>query len=50
MGRYGGYEGFKNWSNQKAVVEKWQLNMWPITYLSPPYDGFKQKFMSFLVN
>lgn len=23
MGRYGGYEGFKQWSNPKAVVEKW---------------------------
>lgn len=23
MGRYGGKEGFKQWSNPKAVVEKW---------------------------
>lgn len=50
MGRYGGYEGFKQWSNPKAVVEKWQLNFPPYTMLAPPYDGFKQKFMSTLVN
>ena len=37
MGRYGGYEGFKNWSNQKSIVEKLQLNIWPINYISPPY-------------
>jgi hypothetical protein len=50
MGRYGGYEGFKQWSNPKAVVEKWQLNFPPYTMLAPPYDGFKQKFMTFLIN
>jgi acyl-CoA reductase-like NAD-dependent aldehyde dehydrogenase len=40
-GRVGGYEGFKNWSNPKAVVTKWQLNIWPITYIAPPYDATK---------
>ena len=45
QGRFGGYEGFKQWSNQKAVVQKWQLNMFPINYLGPPYNKTKINFL-----
>lgn len=52
MGRYGGFEGFKQWSNQRAVVETVQKNFFPITYLAPPWNNSKQRFirqlMSFL--
>lgn len=41
-GRYGGYEGFRNWSNPKSVVEKVQFNFWPFTYMAPPWDNTKQ--------
>ena len=49
MGRYGGYEGFKQWSNQKSVVEKWQLNMWPITIVCPPWTNSRTSLMNVLL-
>ena len=48
-GRFGGYEGFKQWSNPKAVVEKCQLNIWPLTEITPPYTGSKRPLLRFLL-
>lgn len=47
-GRYGGYEGFKMWSNQKSVVVKQQLNFWPITGTAPPFTENKKKLINTL--
>lgn len=49
MGRYGGREGFKQWSNPKAVVEKKQLNFWPITWFAPPWTDNKKRFIRTLL-
>lgn len=49
MGRYGGREGFKQWSNPKAVVEKKQLNIWPITWFAPPWTDNKKLFIRTLL-
>ena len=48
MGRYGGYEGFKQWSNPRAIVETVQKNFFPITYLAPPWTQSKQNFIRHL--
>lgn len=37
MGRIGGYESFKMFSNRKACVIKRAMNFWPNTSLCPPY-------------
>ena len=29
VGRFGGHEAFKQWSNAKAITIKQQLNFWP---------------------
>ena len=36
-GRYGGYEGFKQWSNPKSVMLKPALNFYPLNQLVPPF-------------
>lgn len=47
MGRIGGYDGFKNMSNPRSIVTKWQLNVFPWNYVCPPY-GKKNKTINFL--
>ena len=36
-GRYGGYEGFKQWSNQKSIMIKPTMNIYPYTQIAPPF-------------
>jgi len=47
-GRYGGEIGFRNFSNPKSIVEKAQLNMWPITMMAPPWTDSKANMTRFL--
>ncbi len=41
-GRYGGYEGFKQWSNAKSVMIKPTTNFFPYNQLTPPFTQAKQ--------
>jgi hypothetical protein len=50
MGRYSGYDGFKAWCNQKAIVEKWQTNIWPFNWIAPPYTDNKKSFIRILMS
>lgn len=36
-GRYHGEEGFKQFSNMKSVLVKYQLDIWPYNIIFPPY-------------
>lgn len=47
-GRVGGYEAFKQWSNAKSVCMKYQLNIWPITAICPPYTQSKKRVLRIL--
>ena len=40
-GRYGGKIGFNSFSNPKSVVERYQMNFYPNTYMNPPWDQAK---------
>ena len=46
MGRCGGLEGFRNWSNPKQVTKKLQLNFWPANIISAPYPKGKQRLLN----
>lgn len=48
FGRIGGYDSFKSFSNAKSIVKKWQTNIWPYNYVSPPYNPTKNKILNFL--
>lgn len=43
FGRVGGYESFKNFSNARSIVRKYQVNVWPYNYICPPYGDTKKK-------
>jgi len=49
-GRYGGYEGFKQWSNPKSIMIKPTLNFYPFTQLTPPFTLEKQALIRRLLN
>jgi hypothetical protein len=49
-GRVGGYEAFKQWSNSKSIVQKYQINLWPITDVCPPYTNGKKKLLRILMS
>ena len=42
-GRYGGYDGFKQWSNPKSIMIKPAMNFPPYNSLSPPFTPAKQQ-------
>ena len=48
-GRYGGYDGFKQWSNPKSVMIKPTLNVYPYTQMVPPFVGSKQTLIRQLI-
>tara|TARA_B110000285_G_C14924865_1_gene514486 strand:- start:116 stop:658 length:543 start_codon:yes stop_codon:yes gene_type:complete len=50
IGRVGGYDGFKNMSNAKSIVTKWQMNVYPYNYVCPPYGKRKNKTVNFLMS
>lgn len=50
MGRIGGYESFKQFSNRKACVIRRPLNFWPVTALCPPYTSSKKRVIRTLLS
>ena len=50
MGRVGGYTAFKQWSNAKSIVVKYQMNIWPLNIVCPPYSEGKKKFLRTVIN
>eukprot|EP00347_Sterkiella_histriomuscorum_P016755 403351976 len=48
-GRYGGYDGFKMWSNPKSVMCKPGLNFYPLNQLAPPFTQQKQDLIKKLL-
>ena len=40
-GRYGGFDGFKQWSNPKSVMIKPTMNFLPYNTMGPPYTPAK---------
>ena len=48
-GRYGGHDGFKQWSNPKSVMIKPTMNMFPYNQLAPPYTDGKQSLIKKLL-
>lgn len=48
-GRYGGYDGFKQWSNPKSVMIKPTINMYPYTHMVPPFTPGKQTLIRTLI-
>lgn len=42
QGRVGGYESFKQFSNPKGIVQRYQTNFFPYNWVSPPYNNQKQ--------
>ena len=48
-GRYGGYDGFKQWSNPKSVMIKPTLNVYPYTQMVPPFSPGKQTLIRTLI-
>jgi len=40
-GRYGGLDGFKQWSNPKSVMIKPTMKLWPFNQLAPPFTPQK---------
>mmetsp|Transcript_15891 Transcript_15891/g.24478 ORF Transcript_15891/g.24478 Transcript_15891/m.24478 type:complete len:231 (-) Transcript_15891:72-764(-) len=49
QGRFGGLEGYRRWTNPKAVMQKWQLNIPPITMLTPPYSNQRIKLLRVVI-
>ncbi len=45
MGRIGGFEAFKQWSNQKSVIVRCETNFMPFTLICPPYTNKKMIFL-----
>lgn len=48
-GRYGGYEGFKQWSNPKSIMIKPTLNFYPYNQLAPPFPDAKKALIRKMV-
>jgi hypothetical protein len=48
-GKYHGFDGFKALSNNKAVLQKPALNVFPYTQLFPPFTQSKQNLIKRLV-
>ncbi len=47
-GRYGGYDGFKQWSNPKSIMIKPTMNFPPYNQLAPPFTPVKEKRLRLL--
>ena len=50
FGRIGGYDSFKQFSNAKSVVTKWQLNFFPYNQVCPPYNSSRNRLINFLLS
>ena len=48
-GKYHGYDGYKAMSNNKAVMLKPTMNVWPYNALTPPFTSSKQKLVTALL-
>jgi len=48
-GKYHGFSGFRNMSNEKAVLVKPALNIYPYTKVLPPFTSDKQSLIRVLV-
>jgi acyl-CoA reductase-like NAD-dependent aldehyde dehydrogenase len=44
-GRYGGYDGFKQWSNPKSIMIKPTMNFYPYSEFNPPFPEAKQRLI-----
>ena len=49
-GRVGGYESFKQFSNAKGIVQRYQTNMFPYNWIAPPFHKQKQAVINFLLS
>lgn len=48
-GRLHGYEGFKQFSNQKSILSKPALNFYPYDQVYPPFSGNRPGLIKFLM-
>jgi len=48
-GRYGGFDGFKQWSNPKSVMIKPTMNVFPYTTMVPPFNANRQALIRTLI-